>query len=70
MAEKVSPATLERFRHMSLAQRNVAVAKALLGNPAADVERDVLAYRAALVTALREQRLWPRDEIRNRRDLA
>ena len=57
--QPISQASLQRFRCMTLAQRNEAVAKVLLGAPAPDVEADVLAYRAPLVTALREARLWP-----------
>lgn len=56
---RLSDAALARFRHMTQPERNEAVAKVLLGTPAPDIERDVLAYRAALVTALREQGLWP-----------
>lgn len=55
----VSPSTVARFRRMSSGERNTAVAKVLLGKPTPDLEREVLAYRAALVTALREQDLWP-----------
>ena len=56
---RVSKSTMDGLRVMSKPQRNAAVAKALLGNPPAELEREVLSYRAALVTALREQGLWP-----------
>ena len=56
---KVSASTMATLRDMTKPQRNAAVAKALLGNPPANLEREVLSYRAALVTALREQGLWP-----------
>jgi len=56
---RVSKSTMDGLRAMTKPQRNAAVAKALLGNPPAALEREVLAYRAAFVTALREQGLWP-----------